>query len=126
MPKLNYDTHNKELLVIFEAYKTWHHYLEGPAFMIDVVTNHKPDALTRCWDVYPKEGDRGFAQVNPQNLQLVFTAEQLTDSLGMTYLHTPVLRASALMDIACLHANILANLPSDLIAKAHLLDTLNP
>jgi len=107
VPKLNYDTHNKELLTIFEAFKTWHHYLEGPAFPIDVVTDHKnleyfstskvltcqqarwseylssfnliihfrpgklgakPDALTRCWDVYPKEGDRGFAQVNPQNL----------------------------------------------------------
>ena len=53
-------------------------------------------------------------------------AEQLTDSLRATYLHTPVLRASALMDIEHLHANILANLLSDPIAKAHLSDTLNP
>jgi len=107
MPELNYDTHDKELLTIFEAFKSWHHYLEGPAFPIDVVTDHKnleyfstskvltcrqarwseylssfnliirfrpgklgakPDALTRCWDIYPKEGDRGFARVNPQNL----------------------------------------------------------
>jgi len=56
----------------------------------------------------------------------VFTAEQLTDSLRATYLHTPVLRASALMDVEHLHANILANLPTDPIAKAHLSDTLNP
>ena len=56
----------------------------------------------------------------------MFTAEQLTDSLHATYLHAPVLRASALMDIEHLHTDILANLSSDLIAKAHLLDTLNP
>ena len=53
-------------------------------------------------------------------------AEQFTNSLHATYLHTPVLRASALMDVKRLHTNILANLSSDLIAKAHLLDTSNP
>jgi len=41
VPELNYDTHDKELLAIFEAFKSWHHYLEGPAFPIDVVTDHK-------------------------------------------------------------------------------------
>ena len=41
MPELNYNTHNKELLAIFEAFKSWCQYLEGPAFLIDVVTNHK-------------------------------------------------------------------------------------
>jgi len=56
----------------------------------------------------------------------VFTAEQLTDSLRTTYLHAPVLRASALMDVERLYADILANLSSDPIAKAHLLDTSNP
>ena len=100
MPELNYDTHDKELLAIFEAFKSWQHYLEGPAFLVNVVTDHKnleyfstskvlthwqaqwseylcqfnliirfrpgklgakPDALTRRWDVYPKEGDKGFA-----------------------------------------------------------------
>jgi len=39
--KLNYDIHNKELLVIFEAFKIWRHYLEGSALPIDVVTDHK-------------------------------------------------------------------------------------
>src|SRR5205807_3340975 len=28
-PELNYNTHNKELLAIFKAFKTWCHYLEG-------------------------------------------------------------------------------------------------
>ena len=39
--KLNYDTHDKELLAIFEAFKHWHQYLEGSTIPIDVVTDHK-------------------------------------------------------------------------------------
>jgi len=39
--ELNYDTHDKELLAIFEAFKIWQHYLEGLAYLIDVVTYHK-------------------------------------------------------------------------------------
>jgi len=130
-PELNYDTHDKELLAIFEAFRNWRHYLEGSASPIDVVTDHKNleyfstskvlshqqarwseflsqfnlvirfrpgklgaklDALTRQWDVYPKEGDSGYARVNPQNLRPVFTQEQLTNSLRATILEFPVLR----------------------------------
>ena len=40
-PELNYDTHDKELLAIFEAFKHWRHYLEGSATPVDVVTDHK-------------------------------------------------------------------------------------
>ena len=40
-PELNYDTHDKELLAIFEAFRNWRHYLEGSASPIDVVTDHK-------------------------------------------------------------------------------------
>ena len=53
-------------------------------------------------------------------------AEQLSDSLRTTYLETPVLRASALMDVEHLHTDILTNLLTDPIAKAHLLDSSNP
>ena len=137
-PELNYDTHDKELLAIFEAFRIWRHYLEGSATPVDVVTNHKnleyfstskvltrcqacwseflsqfhmviqfwpgklgakPDALTRQWDVYPKEGDTGYAKVNLQNLRPVFTQEQLMISLRATYLEVPVLRAVELMDV---------------------------
>jgi hypothetical protein len=119
-PELNYDTHNKELLAIYEAFWTWRHYLEGSSEPIDVITDHKnleyfattkllsrhqarwseflhqfnllirfrpgklgakPDSLTRCWDVYPKEGDKDYARVNPHNFRPVFTSEQLTLSL---------------------------------------------
>src|SRR5258707_7577171 len=37
----NYDTHDKELLAIYEAFKSWHHYLEGSAKTIDMVMDHK-------------------------------------------------------------------------------------
>ena len=128
--ELNYDTHNKELLAICEAFQSWHHYLEGSGNPMDVITDHKnleyfcmtklltcwqarwseflyqfnmvvrfrlgklgakPDALTRHWDIYPKEGDKDYACINPQNFRPVFTQEQLTSSLRATYLATPVL-----------------------------------
>ena len=37
----NYDTYDKELLVIFEAFKIWWHYLKGLAYFINIVTDHK-------------------------------------------------------------------------------------
>src|SRR3979490_2399404 len=97
--ELNYDVHDKELLAIFEAFKSWCHYLEGSSEAIDIVMDHKnleyfsttklltrcqvrwseylsqfnliirfrpgqlatkPDALTRQWDVYPKEGGSDY------------------------------------------------------------------
>ena len=41
MAELNYNTHDKELLAIFEAFKIWQHYLEGLAYPINVVTDYK-------------------------------------------------------------------------------------
>jgi RNase H-like domain found in reverse transcriptase len=39
--ELNYDTHDKELMAIYKAFKAWQHYLEGTEVSIDVVTDHK-------------------------------------------------------------------------------------
>ena len=39
--ELNYNTHDKELLAIFEAFQSWHHYLEGSATLVDIVMDHK-------------------------------------------------------------------------------------
>ena len=39
--ELNYNTHNKELLAIFEAFKIWWHYLQGLVYPIDIVMDHK-------------------------------------------------------------------------------------
>ena len=119
-PELNYNTHDKELLAIHEAFRSWCHYLEGFAIPVDVVTDHKnleyfattklltrwqacwseflsqfnlvihfhpgrlgakPDALTRCWDIYPKEGDKDYTCINPHNFHSVFMQEQLISSL---------------------------------------------
>src|SRR5258706_11892612 len=35
--ELSYDTHDKELLAIYEAFKTWRHYLESLRHTIDAV-----------------------------------------------------------------------------------------
>ena len=39
--ELNYNTHDKELLAIFEVFKIWQYYLEGLAYPIDVVMDYK-------------------------------------------------------------------------------------
>src|SRR5260370_23793853 len=39
--KWNYDMHNKELLAIYEAFKSWCHYLEGSAKTINTAMDHK-------------------------------------------------------------------------------------
>jgi hypothetical protein len=53
--ELNYNTHDKELLAIFEAFKHWCQYLEGSRTPVDMVTDHKTleyftttKLLTRC------------------------------------------------------------------------------
>ena len=37
----HYETHDAEILAIVETFKTWHHYLEGAAYTIFVLTDHK-------------------------------------------------------------------------------------
>ena len=164
-PELNYDTHDKELLAIFEAFKHWWHYLKGSASLVDVVTAHKnleyfssskvltrhqahwseylsqfnltihfrpgrlramPNALTHRWDVYPKEGDRDYARVNPHNLKPMFTQEQLMSSLRATILLALAIRTAVLVDIEQLHKDILAAPPTDSIAQSHLSDPSDP
>ena len=157
--ELNYDTHDKELLAIFSAFKVWRHYLEGPPAPVDVVTDHKnleyfsttrmltrrqarwseylsqfnfiirfrpgklgakPDALTRRWDVYPKEGDSDYASVNPQNFRPVFTQEQLASSLRASTLAEPVIRAAIVMDEVQLFKDIKSAYPDDSLATQKL------
>jgi RNase H-like domain found in reverse transcriptase len=86
----------------------------------------KPDALTRQWDVYLKEGGNDYGQVNPQNFRHIFTNQQLSESLRATSLLGPLLRVSTIMDSEKLHADILAHLASDPVAQKHLGDTSNP
>ena len=39
--ELNYNIYDKKLLVIFEAFKIWQHYLKGLVFPINIVTDYK-------------------------------------------------------------------------------------
>ena len=86
----------------------------------------KPDALTRQWDIYLKEGSSDYASINPQNLRPVFTNQQLATSLRATGLLQPALRATSLMNTEKLHKDILANLISDTTAQTHLGQTSDP
>ena len=59
--ELNYDTHDKELLAIVEAFQTWRHYLKGSATLVDIVMDHKNleyfstlKVLT-CWQAWWSE-----------------------------------------------------------------------
>ena len=80
----------------------------------------KPDALTRHWDVYPKEGSSDYASINPQNLRPIFTDEQLALSLCTTTFWLPALRGSLIMDTERLQADIISSLQSDPTALEHL------
>jgi len=39
--ELNYDVHDKELLAIFKAFRSWRHYLEGSVSPINIVMDYK-------------------------------------------------------------------------------------
>jgi len=81
----------------------------------------KLDALTRRWDIYPKEKDNDYASVNPHNFCPVFTHEQIAASLWATILTTLILCIAMILDQNQLHSNILVVLPSDSSISDHLL-----
>src|ERR1700730_6405724 len=72
-----------------------------------------PDALTRCWDVYPKEGDSDYARINPQNLRPMFTSRQLISSLRASSLYEPALRALFMIDDDQLRKDIRSGISLD-------------
>ena len=80
----------------------------------------KPNALTRQWDVYPKEGGSNYASINSTNLWPVFMQEQLASSLRVTFLSIPVLHTMIIMDTEKLHSDIQSSLQSDPIASIQL------
>ena len=86
----------------------------------------KPDALTRRWDVYLKEGGSGYANVNPQNCKPIFTQEQLSSSLRASYLAPIACRAAAALDLEKLYSDIKDALPNDPVAKKHTPTSSDP
>ena len=86
----------------------------------------KPDALTRCPDLYPSGGKGDYGKVNPHNLKPIFSSEQLSTSLRATSLLPAVLRGIIAMDLTQLNTEILSALDTDLTAKSYLTDTNDP
>ena len=80
-PKQNYNTHDKELLAIFDAFRVWRHYLEGSGMPIDMVTDHKnleyfsTTKILTCQQVQWSEFLSGF------NLVICFCPKQLSMKL---------------------------------------------
>ena len=77
-PKLNYDTHDKELLAIFEAFCSWRHYLEGPAHPIDVVTDHKNLVYFLTSKVLSRQQAQWSEYLSQFNLVIHFRPSQLS------------------------------------------------
>jgi len=73
----------------------------------------KPDALTRRWGVYAKEGVNDYAKVNPHNFCPVFSQEQLSASLHATSLISAAFCGATIMDVEQLHNDIHAVYVSD-------------
>ena len=80
----------------------------------------RPNALTRCWDVHPKEGSSDYASINPQNLGPIFTDKQLALSLHAATFWLPALHGSLIMDTEQLQADIISSLQSDPTVLEHL------
>ena len=101
----------------------WSEYLSQFNLVIRFRPGHlgtKPDALTRRWDVYLKEGSSDYASVNPHNLRPIFTNEQLASSLRATSLIFPALRGAIIMDVEKLHNDIRIALKDDESISAFL------
>ena len=86
----------------------------------------KPDALTRRWDVYAKEGVNDYAKVNPHNYRPIFTQDQLSASLRATSLISVVFRGAAIMDVEQLHTDIRAVYAEDPITSPQLPQPTDP
>ena len=80
----------------------------------------KPDALTRRWDVYLKEGGSDYATVNPQNLKPIFGQEQLASSLRASKLYSTAVSGAYVMDLEQLTEDIRSAYPHDPVSSAQL------
>jgi len=79
----------------------------------------KPDSLTQCWDVYPKEGDSTYGMVNPYNFWPVFTSEQLGVSIWASILAFLALHVAQVVDYSALLDDICKASPDDPHASAN-------
>ena len=73
----NYNTHNKELLAIHEAFKIWCHHLEGSTLPIDVFTDHKNLEYFMSSKTLTWQQARWSEYLNAFNLSLHFRSGKL-------------------------------------------------
>jgi len=79
--ELNYDTHDKELLAILEAFKIWRHYLKGPAYPINVVMDHKNLEYFSTTKVLTQRQARWSEYLSQFNLVIRFCPGHLSTKL---------------------------------------------
>jgi hypothetical protein len=85
----------------------------------------KPDALTRCSDLYPKGEGKSYGTVNPQNCRPVFSSTQLSASLPATAMLLVALHGIITMDIEELQKDILAAYNTDPAVQSSCADSDN-
>ena len=68
---------DKELLAIHEAFKIWHHHLEGSTFPIDVFTDHKNLEYFTSSKTLTRQQARWSEYLNAFNLSLHFRPGKL-------------------------------------------------
>ena len=73
----NYDTHDKELLAIHEAFKIWRHHLEGSPDPIEVFTDHKNLEYFTSTKTLTRRQARWSVFLNVFNLSLCFRPGKL-------------------------------------------------
>jgi len=71
-PELNYPIYDKELLAIVDAFKAWRHYLEGSAFPINILTDHKNLEYFKTTRILSRRQARWSLLLNSYNYNLVY------------------------------------------------------
>ena len=94
----------------------WSEYLSQFNLIVYFHLGHlraKPDALTRCSDVYPKGENSGYTNANLYNFRPIFTLDQLSISLHTIMLFFPVLCSVSLFDLESLLSDICSSYSSN-------------
>ena len=77
--ELNYNTHDKELLAIFKAFKTWFHYLESPHHAIDIIADHKNLKYFSLTKVLTRHQARWSEYLSAFNMVICFQPGKLSE-----------------------------------------------
>ena len=92
-PQRNYDTHDKELLAIIEAFKHWRLFLEGTEEPITVYTDHRNLEYWKTARKFGRRHSRWHQFVASFNFHIVYRAGKMSnkpDALSRRSDHTDV------------------------------------